>query len=335
MVDGERMKFLIAGLGSIGRRHLRHLVALRQEDILLYRTHRSTLPDDDLAGYPVETDLQAALAQKPDAVIVSNPTALHLDVAIPAAEAGCHILLEKPVSNNLDRLDDLQAAADASGARILVGFQFRYHPGLGKIAEILASEQVGRPLSFRAHWGEYLPGWHPWEDYRNGYSARKDLGGGVILTLTHALDYMHWLLGEVSGVWALREKLSDLDMDVEDTAEIGLRFSSGALGSVHLNYTQQPPRHQLELVCTRGTIRWDNAGEALQVYATGETGWQEYPLPEGFERDDLFRAQMSHFLRVAAGEEKPRCNLDDGITALKLALAAHQSAQEERLIRLF
>jgi predicted dehydrogenase len=329
---GERMKFLIAGLGSIGRRHLRHLEALGQNDILLYRTHRGAMPDDGLTSYPVETDLQAAFDHKPDAVIITNPTALHLDVAIPAAKAGCHILLEKPVSHNLDRLDELQAAATANGARILVGFQFRYHPGLRKIDEILKSGQIGRPLSFRTHWGEYLPGWHPWEDYRKGYSARKDLGGGVILTLTHSLDYAHWLLGEVSSVWAFREQLSDLAIEVEDTAEIGLKFANGVLGSVHLNYTQRPPRHQLEIVCTEGTISWDNAREGLKVYSAADEDWQHFPLPQGFERDDLFKAQMAHFLKVAEGLEAPSCSLEDGIMALKLALAAHESAHEERMV---
>ena len=81
------MKFVIAGLGSVGRRHLRNLVALGERDIVLFRTHRSTLPDDELSDFPVETDLNEVLSQNPEAVIVSNPTALHLDVAIPAAQA--------------------------------------------------------------------------------------------------------------------------------------------------------------------------------------------------------------------------------------------------------
>src|SRR5215813_5505538 len=121
------MRFLIAGLGSIGRRHLRNLIALGEKNIVLLRSHRATLPDDELTGYPVETDIHAALQRhKPDAVIVSNPTSWHLDVAIPAAEAGFHILLEKPISDSLDRLDLLQQTARRSGSKILVGFQFRY-----------------------------------------------------------------------------------------------------------------------------------------------------------------------------------------------------------------
>ena len=327
------MKFMIAGLGSIGRRHLRHLKALGEKDILLYRTHQSTLPDDDLSGYPVETDLAAALAARPDAVIVSNPTALHLDIAIPAAEQGCHILLEKPVSHNLDGLDKLKQAAEKSGARILVGFQFRYHPALQKVVETLASNEVGRPVSFRAHWGEYLPAWHPWEDYRTSYSARNDLGGGVIRTLTHPLDYVHWMFGPVDALWSFNGQLSDLELDVVDTAEIGLRFENRVIGSVHLNYVQRPPRHQLEIVCTKGTIRWDNAGTGVEIFKAEEEVWAFYPFPDGFERDDLFRQQMQHFLQVVKGTESPRCTLEDGITALQLALGAHQSSADESLWR--
>jgi len=95
------MKFLIAGLGSIGRRHMHNLLALGQREIILYRTHRSTLPDDDLTSYPTETSLDKAISFKPDAVIISNPTSLHLEVAIPAALAGCHLLLEKPISHSM------------------------------------------------------------------------------------------------------------------------------------------------------------------------------------------------------------------------------------------
>src|SRR3989304_3890700 len=110
------MKYLIAGLGSIGRRHMRNLIALGERDIVLLRSHRATLPDDELTGYPVETDLKEALKKhKPAAVIVANPTSLHLDVAIPAAEAGRAILLEKPISHSMERLDQLEAAVKKSG----------------------------------------------------------------------------------------------------------------------------------------------------------------------------------------------------------------------------
>ena len=176
-------KMLIAGLGSIGRRHLRNLIALGETDIVLLRSHRGALPEDELAGLPTETDLSEALRKhRPTAVVVSNPTALHLDVAIPAAHAGCSLLLEKPVSHSTDRLDVLRQVVSASGAQVLMGFQLRYHPCLLRARELVQTGRLGRLISARVHFGEYLPAWHPWEDYRKGYAARLDLGGGVLLT---------------------------------------------------------------------------------------------------------------------------------------------------------
>jgi predicted dehydrogenase len=328
------MKIMIAGLGSIGRRHFRNLLALGERDILLYRTRHSRLPDDELTGYPVETDLQAALAQHPQAVIVSNPTALHLEVAIPAARAGCHLMLEKPVAEAMERVPELEAAVSESGVRVLVGFHFRYHPGLHQLRELLSAGEIGRPLSVRAQWGEYLTGWHPWEDYHQAYSARLDLGGGVVLTLSHPLDYLRWLFGEVAALWAFTGMISDLELQVEDTAEIGLRFASGVLGSLHLDYNQRPPSHWLEVVGSQGMLHWDNLSGEVRVYRSEIGEWQVYPPPAGFERNDLFLDEMRHFLQVARGEAEPLCNLADGIHALQLALAVHDSQQQGKLIYL-
>jgi predicted dehydrogenase len=339
------MKFLIAGLGSIGRRHFRNLIALGEKDIVLLRTRKATLPEDELAGYPVETDLQEALNKhKPDAIIVANPTSLHLDVAVPAAEAGCDILLEKPVSHSLERLDEFQNVAQKSGSKILVGFQFRYHPTLNQARELIRSNTLGRILTVHAHWGEYLPQWHPWENYRQSYAARADLGGGVIVTLTHPLDYLRYLLGEVDSLWSFNGHISPLELDVEDIAEMGLKFVNGAVGGVHVNYFQRPPVHRLEIVGTSGTLRWDNADGILHFYqmpasfgsfsdnppaAVVET----FSPPEGFERNQLFVAQTRHFLDVVRGEAEPVCRLEDGVMALRLALAAYESQRTERIVK--
>ena len=332
------MKFLIAGLGSIGRRHLRNLQTLGEQDILLYRTNQSTLPEEELAGFPVETDLQAALDHKPDAVIVSNPTSLHLKIAIPAAQAGCHILLEKPVSHNLDNMEKFESAVAESGSRVLVGFQYRYHPSLVRVWHWLKEGEIGRPLSFRAVYGEYLPRMHPWEDYRTSYSARHDLGGGVILTLCHPLDYARWLLGEVREIWSFVGRVNDFELTVEDTAEIGMRFDGGVIGSVHLDFNRRPPDHYFEVIGTHGVIRWDQQDGVVRIYRASiqkdKEGWTDFKPPEGFERNDLFLAEMRHFLDVVRGEAEPICGLEDGLKALELALAAHKSNQQRQIIEL-
>lgn len=323
------MRFLIAGLGSIGRRHLRNLLALGQQDIVLYRTGRSTLPDDELARFPVATDLAEALRRfRPTAVIVANPTALHLEVAVPAARAGCHLLLEKPIAADLREVPLLQSAVEAGRARVLVGFQFRFHPTLQKVKQWLRQGLIGRVHFIRAHWGEYLPDWHPWEDYRQSYAARADLGGGVVRTLCHPLDYVRDLLGEAQVAWAFTAHLSALELQgVEDTAEIGLRFVSGAAGSVHLNYHQRPPAHFLEVLGSEGTIRWAYESGVARLLAPDRSVVQTAALPPGWERNQMFLDEMRHFLAVVQGREAPRCSLHDGIRALTLTLDALRRAQ--------
>ncbi len=320
------MKFLIAGSGSIGRRHIRNLLSLGETDITLFRTHQATLPDDELKRFPVETDLHKALENQPDAVIISNPTSKHMDVALPASQAGIHMLIEKPVSDSLVQTDQLAEVIAQNGCRVLVGFQFRFHPVLQQVRQLLLDGAMGKVISIRAHWGEYLPGWHPWEDYRVSYASRNDLGGGVVLTLSHPLDYLRWMVGEVKTVSANIGKISELELSVDDNAEITLEFASGCVGQVHLDYYQRPPEHRLEITTSEGTIQWQNASGAARVYHV-ERGWSDLQPPVGFDRNDMFIAEMRHFLEVVRGNQDPVCSFNDGVSALKIALGAHRSTE--------
>jgi predicted dehydrogenase len=267
-------------------------------------------------------------------VIVSNPTAFHLDVAIPAAEAGCSLLLEKPISHSLERVDELQASIDAGGGKVLVGFQFRFHPGLKMVADLLQKEVIGNLIAVRSHWGEHLPGWHPWEDYRNSYSARRDMGGGVLLTLCHPFDYMRWLFGDVFSLIAAAGRCGELELDVEDTAAVIMSFDKNVLGTVYLDYNQQPASHTLEITGSQGSIRWDNNTGIVQCWTSQKQEWESFSPPEGFERNTLFLDEMHHFIDVIQGVVEPLCTLEDGIQALKIVLAAKQSAAQSSKVEL-
>ena len=328
------MKWLIVGLGSIGKRHLQNLLTLDEKDILLYRTHLGTLSTDEFSAFPVETDLEAALAQRPDAVIIANPTAQHMKVAIPAAEAGCHLLLEKPLTDQLnDEVKILEQAVRASGVKTLVGFQFRFHPVLMQIKALLSEGVLGRIYSFRAHWGEYLPAWHPWEDYRDSYAARKALGGGVVNTLSHPLDYVRWLFGEVESLSAVTGHVSDLEIDVEDLAEITMQFQNGSVGSIHLDYFQRPPAHWIEINAEKGYVHWENKTGVAKIFDAENQRWRRIQPEEGFERNDLFLAEMKHFIELITVGGESHCSLLDGIRALELTDAVHASAELKRQVQ--
>lgn len=328
------LRILIAGLGSIGRRHLSNLQALGKHDVVLFRTYHSTLRDEDLPGLQIETDLEQALAHKPAAVIVANPTAVHLEVAVPAVRAGCHLLIEKPVSHSMDGINILTAAVQASKVRVLVGYQFRFHPGLQIVKRLLDEGAIGSAVSVDVHIGEYLLNWHPWEDYRLGYSARTDLGGGVILTLCHPFDYLRWLIGDVAEVSAMVAHHSVLGIDAEETADINLRFVDDTLGHIHLDYIKRPPSHWLQITGQTGTIHWDNTDGAVRCYRAQTDREEIFSASDDFERNTMFLNEIAHFLACVEGREQPFCTLNDGIQALHIALAAKRSAAEGRIIQL-
>jgi predicted dehydrogenase len=317
-------EILIAGLGSVGRRHLANLHALGWNRIRLYRTNFSTLPDPELASVAVDYDLNAALARRPIAVIVSNPTAYHLPLALAAARAGSHLLIEKPLSHSLEGIADLEATVEARRLSALVGFQFRFDPGLRQVRAWIRSGTIGAVVTAQVHWGEYLPDMHPWEDYRVSYAARSELGGGVLLTLCHPFDYLRWVVGDIADVSAIESRQDALGVSVDTCIDVTLRFSCGASGHVHLNFVQQPPEHRVVIIGTKGTVTWNEADHAARRYCSVSKRWETVPAPEGFGRNWMFLDEMRHFLACLRGEEQPVCTISDGRAALEVTLAARR-----------
>jgi predicted dehydrogenase len=325
-----RHGFLVAGSGSIGRRHLENLRRCGEASACLYRTGLRD-PHAPAVDAPEEFELDRALAGRPQAVLVCNPSALHLPVALAAARAGAHLLVEKPVSHALDGVQDLVDEVRRRRLVVLVGFQYRFHPGLRRVKQWVEDGALGRVVSARAHWGEDISTWHPGEDWRRSYAARQDLGGGAVRTLCHPFDYLRWLLGDVESVWAAISSEA-LGLDVEDLAHVTLRFATGVLATVTLDYLQRPRAHGVEIVGSRGRICWaDEDGAAYLHDAVRGRVTPFVPAP-GFSRNSMFLDEIRHFLACLDGREEPQCTLEDGRQALEIALGALRSAEEGRRI---
>lgn len=334
MHDNNKISFLIFGLGSIGKRHLRNLAALGITNIAVLRREKRLPTDNDLPKFHIETDLKRALNRKPTAVIVASPTSLHIEQALAAAGNGCHIFFEKPISHNFDGLETLQEIVSCKKLTVQVGFQFRFHPVLKKIKMMLEERILGEIVSVHSHWGEYLPSWHPWEDYRQGYSARQDLGGGVVLTLSHPFDYFRWLFGEIQSLHAITGKLSNLDIDTEDVAMVNVKFTSGVIGSIYLDYIERPPRHDLSIIGNKGKITWDNSSGIAHIFSNENANVQVLqPEPE-FERNSMFLQEIKHFIDCIQNNNLPACTFQDGISALEIGLAVKKSSLEKQEVQL-
>lgn len=329
------MRGLIVGLGSIGRRHARNWMALDLGPLAVCRSRRAPLPEPlgvDVVEYD---DLRRALeTEQPDAVIVCTPTSLHVEAACTALQAGSNVLVEKPLGSTLRGVADLLDLARRSGRLIGVGYHLRFHPGLVRLKSLIDAGAIGRVVSARAECGEYLPDWHPWEDYRHAYAARRDLGGGAVLTFSHELDALCWLMGAPRRVTAIAAHASTLELDVEDVAEIAFGFETGATGSVHVDLVRRPRRRGIEIVGERGVLRWDYDRDRLEQFDAQVGQWRVEQGDPQFERNAMYKDELRYFAswvrrEVGAG---PIADGEQGAAVLATALSALRSASEGRTV---
>lgn len=322
-------RVLIVGYGSIGRRHL--------------RIARETLPDADirvLRHCPCEStpdmangcfgSLGEACAFAPQVAVIANPAPFHLETAFALAIGGCHLLIEKPLAHEPDAVPRLLQRVSDMGLGLQVGYNLRHLPSLDVFRERIQAGAIGRILSVRCEIGQYLPTWRPDTDYRLGVSARKALGGGVLLELSHELDYLRWIFGEVAWVNAWIGRQSDLEIDVEDTAHLILGFAPDATGrlpvaTVSLDFIRQDATRSCTAIGELGSLRWNGLTGQVAAMPTGNRAWQSL-FHHTHARDDSYRAQWLSFLDSVTAGRAPCPNGDDGLAILSIIEAARQSA---------
>jgi predicted dehydrogenase len=330
------VRALIVGLGSIGRRHARNWSALGYGPLAVCHQHGAPQPEPLGVAAREHRDLAEALqVERPEVVLVTNPTSLHVAAAQAALEAGAHVLVEKPLGSSLAGVDGLLETARRRRRGLMVAYNLRFHPGLARMKALVEQQAIGRLVSARAEVGEYLPDWHPWEDYRGSYSGRRELGGGAVLTFSHELDALCWLLGPPRTLTAMAAHLSSLEIDTEDVAEILLEFERGVLGSVHVDYVRRPPRRTLELIGENGSLRWDYHAHRLEMYTAATRQWCVEEGDPTWSRNQMYLDELRQFvvrIRLAGSAAPPDGR--QGAAVLALALSALRSAAEGRTIDL-
>lgn len=317
--------FLVLGVGSIGKRHLGNLHHLGVRHLWAYDPQPQRVAEAESRwGVRGFADLEEALAAGPKAVLVCSPPVYHIPQALAAARAGAHLFIEKPLAASLAGVDDLVAEVEARGLRTLVGCNFRFHPGLQRLRALLTEGALGEVLFARAVFGQYLPDWHPWEDYRQGYSARRDLGGGIVLDRIHELDYLVWLFGPVAQARGLVLHTGTLDIETEDLAEGWLRFRSGVTASLHVDYLNRRYTCRAEVLGTAGTAWWDFASHSLRLYQAATREEHTWAWPH-LSVNAMYVDEMRHFLRLLAGEETSLKDIRQARHILQTALDLRQS----------
>lgn len=313
----------VLGQGSIGRRHAGVLSELgcrvRTWDPAHDRTGSEAGAEDALAGA--------------DVAVVASPSIHHREQIALALDHGCHVLVEKPPATTAEGLLELATRAEAERRVVAVAFNLRFHPGPEAVADIIRSGGIGRPLTAQVAFGSYLPDWRPGTDYRESYSARAELGGGILLDAIHELDYAGWVLGPAVDVDARLARVSELELDVEDTAILTSRHSSGALSTITLDFLDRVYHRGCRIVGSEASVAWSWEGAAVRLLAPG--GVREIPAPSSAIAES-YQRQMRAFLEaVATGVlAPPLCGLGDAAATMRLADAAREADTTGRRVTL-
>lgn len=316
------MRVAVLGLGSSGRRHAANLLALGAEVVGF--DPQAEPP----AGVRAEASAEAAI-EAAAAVVVSSPTAFHARHAVAALERGRPTLVDKPLAATESDGERIARAAEAASATCAVGMNLRFHPGVLELRRLVTTAELGELRVAEAWFGYDLRRWRPGTDYRASYSARAELGGGIVLDAIHELDYLMWLFGPVESVSAETATLSDLEVDVEDTALAVLRFAAGPMATVALDFHSPVYRRGCVLVGSAGVARW--SWEEEHVVVRGSEG-EERRLDVPAGPAPTYAALVEDFVRAADLGGSPRCPVGEGLATLRVAEAIKRAAATGRRV---
>ncbi len=327
------MRILIVGCGSIGKRYLKAFKKIKQVKVIPCDPRKEVLKK--VAGNYNLTefykDIKEVNLERIDGMVVCTPPHTHIPIALEGARADCHLLIEKPISNNLDGIEELIQLVKRKKLVLGVAYCLRYHPNLRRIKRMLEEKVIGNVLVGKIHGGQYFPDYRP--DYRQIYFAKRKMGGGVLSDFaTHSLDYIQWLMGKVGELFCFCDKLSDLEIETEDTAEIFLRFENKSIAEVHSNCFQRDYSSRCELIGNSGTIVWDCVKNEVRLFRADKKEWETFT--DKCERDDLFNFQASNFINSIKGKETLSVSGESGMKTLKVVLAAYESAKEKKMVKL-
>lgn len=339
-------KVLFVGLGSAGQRHLRNLRKICGTDleVMAYRVRkRQTVYNDKMQiqeGKKLDTEYQIklfdcyekALQERPDIAFITNQNSKHMEYALKAAKAGCHLFIEKPISDVLDGIEELSDIMKEKKRLAYVGYQNRLHPCIKKAKEILTSGRLGNIFMVYCEQGEYLPGMHPWEDYRGMNESNKCFGGGVVICQLHELDYLYYLFGMPEEVYSIGGKRSSLEIDVEDSCTALCRYvdrEKEFAVNIHMDFLQMPPTRHCKIAGEFGRLEMDLLSNEYKLYLTD--GSVERKKYEAFERNDMFLEELEIFLNAVNNNGASPLNLSEGKKSIEFALKLKESMNTRKI----
>lgn len=328
----ENMKILQVGLGSMGKRRIRNLQQVKAGEIIGFDPREDRRKEAE-EKYKIRTfdDFEEAMAENPDALVISTPPDLHMKYAIIAAKRNKHFFTElNVVDTGMKELIDL-----CKGKKIVAApsTTMLHHPAVQKIMKLVDNGVIGKPLTFTYHSGQYLADWHPWEDYRKFYVSKKETGAAREL-VSFELVWLTRIFGGIKTVSGFAGKLSNLETDIDDTYQILLRFKNGVWGHMLVDVIARAPYRVFKLLGSEGVIEWDWNTKIVKVFTVKDKKWKEYQTEHGEPEkgyvwtEKMYIDEMNHFAKAIKGDVKYMYSFEEDHKILKTVYAAEESSKK-------
>jgi predicted dehydrogenase len=326
-----KQRVLIIGSGSIGQRYRDFLKDEIPKGFLRILKRSNVHESNSLSTF---TTLDSAIEFQPQIAVIANPSSLHSETALIFADIGTHLLIEKPISNTKKDLTKLFELCDSKNLRLLVGYNLRFLPSLNYFKNLYEQGAAGNVLSVRCEVGQYLPDWRSGKDYRESVSAKSELGGGVLLELSHEIDYLRWIFGEIEWVMASATQQSKLEIDVEDQALIILGFksstnSSQLIGSLGMDFIRHDKTRTCTVVGEETSICWDGVKGTVEVFDRANQIWQVVFEQSG-EIEESYKAEWLELINSIEENRDPCVTGWDGLIVLEIIEAIRASASSKQ-----
>ena len=323
-------KGLIIGSGSIGIRHIRSLLNIEGGcELAAYRTKKGNifdLPHNLKNDIIIFHDEDEAFAWEPELIVISNPTNLHMDYLLKAIDHNVDVLVEKPVAATLNEIKVAREKISNRKNRVAVGYNLRFHPIVNTIKDIIYSNKYGKVLKADLYVGHYLPYWHPYEDYRTGFAARKELGGGVLRTLSHEIDLGQYWFGKYKEVFSKILKISDLEIDVDDYALIFAKMENDVVVDISMDYLNPISERNGSILFENGLLSYDFNNLEIRFAEYGEkTEWRTIEKLSDYDYNHQYESQLKHFI---SGDPTQICSLEEGIEVLNIIYKCEESNEK-------
>ena len=318
-------KVAVIGLGNIATRHRRNLKSLFPNVELLVMSASGRIPTDEISDSDgIVTSIEALIEANVELVIVASPAPFHALHSIPLIEAGIPTLIEKPVTTTSEDANAIQKAIDEHGTPVAVGYCLRYLPSAQKLKVLLDNKVIGTLYNMHIDIGQYLPDWRPNKDYRDCVSTNEKLGGGALLELSHELDYAQWLLGPLDLQHAILRSSDELDLQVEDMADILALTESDVVASIHLDFLQRKAHRQCSFVGSEGRIDWDLIQNQL-ILTTAEEIKVLYSEPE-WDKNQMYLAVVTDFIQMIKQQPHDCIKVNEAVLTVDLVSEIKQKA---------